>query len=91
MSYLGHRCGCGHLDIHHKADAAKSICEARGGASCGKGCRKSTKSVLVATYDSKARPVEEIVPPGERFPNGFGRTACACGNCQALYAELTGN
>jgi hypothetical protein len=91
MAYIGHRCGCGHLDIHHKTDAARSSCQADGGHSCGRGCRKSTKALLLPTFDLKGRPVERIVPPGERWgaPNGGPMTTCACDNCQVLYAERT--
>jgi hypothetical protein len=89
MAYIGHRCPCGHLDIHHKPDAKKTSCEAAAGASCGKGCRKTTKAVLVPTFDSRGRRVEQITPPGEHIP-GIGRQACDCPNCRALHAELTG-
>ncbi|MFD5081890.1 hypothetical protein ACFWOG_04510 [Kitasatospora sp. NPDC058406] len=89
MAYIGHRCGCGHMDTQHKAGAPKSTCEARAGLSCRTGCRKSVKSLLRPTFDLKGRPVERIVPPGERIGGNNGHVTCACDNCEALYAELT--
>ncbi|MFF2954306.1 hypothetical protein ACFVVU_23550 [Kitasatospora sp. NPDC057965] len=87
--YIGHICGCGHPDVQHQADAPKSKCQAIGGLSCGKGCRKSTKAVLRPTF-TVHRPVETITPPGERVSGNNGWKTCDCDNCRALYAELTG-
>lgn len=89
MAYIGHRCGCGHLDMHHKPGTPKSACEHNAGASCGKGCRKSTRAVLVPTFNSKAELIERVVRPGERLGDDNGFRTCDCPNCQALYADLT--
>lgn len=88
MAYIGHRCGCGHMDIHHKPDAARSACLANGGKSCGNGCRKNPKASVAPSFDRKGRPVERIVPPGERM--GQVVKTCGCEACHALYIELTG-
>lgn len=89
MAYIGHRCGCGHSDLHHNRDAAKSACQARGGRSCGRGCRKSPTSLEIPTFNLKGHSVERIVAPGERMGGPGGIPTCTCANCQALYAELT--
>jgi hypothetical protein len=93
MAYIGHRCGCGHMDINHDPDAKKNRCKAAAGASCSKGCRKSAKSIVRPTFDIKAQPVERIVPPGERIAaegtTPYTPKTCDCDSCQALYAELT--
>ncbi|MFB7617802.1 hypothetical protein [Kitasatospora sp. NPDC056181] len=89
MAYIGHRCGCGHMDAQHKAGAAKTACQARAGLSCGGGCRKSVKSVLAPTFDVKARPIARVVTPGERIGGNNGFVTCGCDNCQALYEQLT--
>ncbi|KDN83450.1 hypothetical protein [Kitasatospora cheerisanensis] len=93
MAYIGHRCACGHLDVHHRADSAsREHCEAVGGVRCGKGCRKSSTSILVPTFDLAGRRIETITEPGQWIGEGAGysRAACACDDCRALHAELTG-
>ncbi|KDN86720.1 hypothetical protein [Kitasatospora cheerisanensis] len=92
MSYIGHRCACGHLDVHHRADSAgREHCEAVGGVRCGKGCREISASILVPTFDLKGRQVPTVTGPGQQIGKGAGysRPACACDNCRALHAELT--
>lgn len=95
MAYIGHRCGCGHMDIHHDAGAKKTTCSANNGNSCGKGCQKNPKASVAPTFDVKGNTVERVVQPGHRFGNeekpqyGPIRT-CDCDACRALYTELTG-
>lgn len=84
MAYIGHRCGCGHMDIRHelKKDGTRGSC------SCSNRCRKSTTATVAPSFDPKGRTVERIVPPGERLGNVV--PTCSCDACEALYAELTG-
>lgn len=94
--FIGHRCGCGHMDIHHtvpKDPNGRRSCTAKAGTSCGRGCRKNPRSEVAPTFDCGGRRIERIVPPGERLASegSSGTVAtCDCDACQALYAELTG-
>lgn len=95
MSFIGHRCGCGHTDIQHQKDPKRGqgLCKGRAGRPCHQPCDPTDEPQVFATFDSKARPVEDIIEPGRRFPTqempGGGEQTCDCDNCHALYAELT--
>jgi hypothetical protein len=92
VSFIGHRCGCGHSDLQHIALGNGRKCRASNATSCAKPCRKNPKSSVFATFDAKAKPVERIIPPGGRLATegNVGPTTCDCDDCKALYAELTG-
>lgn len=84
MSFIVHRCSCGHPDIFHGPKRGGS-CEA------DDGCRQADDgpSELIPTFND-GRPVETVAEPGSR-PNGYLSTSlCDCGQCVALYRQLTG-
>lgn len=87
MSYIGHRCGCGHTDLQHTtSDGGRRTCRANGGKSCGNGCRKVEKAVIIPTFDINGRRIGAVSAPGTPLP-ALG-TTCACKACKELYAQL---
>lgn len=94
MAYIGHLCGCGHMDIHHGIlqSGERGSCSAKAGVGCGNGCSKNEQAIQRPTFDTKGRPVERIIPPGDGLRSVGDAVivrTCDCEACQALYAEIT--
>jgi hypothetical protein len=86
MSFLIHRCACGHPDIFHGGKREGS-CEMKG-CRCIGGRDMSAPEVLPTR--NNGRPVETLVEPGTRPPGYTGLQLCPCAACVSLYRELTG-
>jgi hypothetical protein len=95
MAYIGHRCDCGHSDLQHTGDGTGKLgaCQASYGYSCGRGCGPTPEPEVISTFDSKGRPIERIIPPGDGLKSESGAPivrTCPCDACTALHSELAG-
>lgn len=85
MSYIGHRCGCGHPDIYHYQSAGSTRCE-NGGCGCRQ-LRPSGKPEVKPTFGLDGQPVERVMQPGETLAPQVKTHSCP--DCKALYKKLT--
>jgi hypothetical protein len=84
MSFICHRCECGHIDLFHGRDSAAG-CEMQD--RCQRGDYGPPE--LLRTFND-GRLVEKIAKPGSRPIGYLGTPLCDCEPCVALYRELTG-
>lgn len=85
MSYIGHRCICGHADIvhnRHPKQPADTHCEI---TRCPCAAQRGSKPELLPTYGIDGQPIEQITQPGEKILGSI--TTCTCAGCKALYRE----
>lgn len=90
--YIGHRCACGHTDLHHLGDQTRGGCTASAGKACGQPCGPAGESLLLPSFDLRGRQVERVLPPGSGWPTMNGAVSpktCPCPDCEALHAEVT--
>lgn len=86
MSFISHRCTCGHPDIYHSNNlhgpCSMHLCLCQGG-------RERGPSEVLPTKNN-GLPVEQVAKPGTKPAGYTGITLCSCTSCVALYEELTG-
>jgi hypothetical protein len=83
MSFIVHRCECGHTDIAHD----------NGGNRCQHRCpctRLRKGDIELLPTKNNGVPVETVAKPGTKPPGYTGATLCGCNGYQGLYRELTG-
>lgn len=81
MSYIGHRCICGHPGIYH--DGGRR-CQMRG---CPCAQERGSSPEVRPTFGLDGQPVERIIQPGGEISKGL--RVCTCAGCKALYKKLT--
>ncbi|MCI3271428.1 hypothetical protein [Streptomyces cylindrosporus] len=96
MAYIGHRCKCGHSDLHHTQDGTgKTLgrCTADYGKGCSRGCSRSIpEPEVIPSFDGKGRVVERVIEPGDGLASMSDSPTvrtCPCEACVALYAQVT--